>query len=252
MYQKSSDLRKHLIISIYIDFLRLYFPFFCIHWLMGYNKASLVVRTAPSGLRLLFILPSVRLMSATLQLTAVRPSVFFHGTTTAQVVVQVIVRPIVDGLVGEVPTCGVQFCRRLSPRLVVVEVSIDPFVRRDERNDFDKVRYRVQHDDIVRRGRVAFERQKREVVHESLENEARRIIAAAGRRGFRGAALEIAVAQLPASVIIAEPDGEIGFVRHTIMYLRTMHTSCIKVDVPLSEVSEQGRAFQRPHLFDDN
>lgn len=36
MYQKSSDLRKHLIISIYIDFLRFCFPFFCIHWLMGY------------------------------------------------------------------------------------------------------------------------------------------------------------------------------------------------------------------------
>ena len=35
MYQKSSDLRKHLIISIYIDFLRFCFPFFCIHWLMG-------------------------------------------------------------------------------------------------------------------------------------------------------------------------------------------------------------------------
>lgn len=38
MYQKSSDLRKYLIISIYIDFLRFYFPFFCIHWLMGYNR----------------------------------------------------------------------------------------------------------------------------------------------------------------------------------------------------------------------
>lgn len=37
MYQKSSDLRKYLIISIYIDFLRFYFPFFCIHWLMGYD-----------------------------------------------------------------------------------------------------------------------------------------------------------------------------------------------------------------------
>lgn len=37
MYQKSSDLRNHLIISIYIDFLRFYFPFFCIHWLMGYH-----------------------------------------------------------------------------------------------------------------------------------------------------------------------------------------------------------------------
>ena len=38
MYQKSSDLRKHLIISIYIDFLRFCFPFFCTHWLMGYNR----------------------------------------------------------------------------------------------------------------------------------------------------------------------------------------------------------------------
>ena len=40
MYQKSSDLRKYLIISIYIDFLRFYFPFFCIHWLMGYIKGK--------------------------------------------------------------------------------------------------------------------------------------------------------------------------------------------------------------------
>ena len=47
----------------------------------------------------LFILPSIRSMSAMLQLTAVRPSVFFHGTTTAQVVVQIVVLPIVNGLV---------------------------------------------------------------------------------------------------------------------------------------------------------
>ena len=67
--------------------------------IVGYNKASLVVRAAPSGLRLLFILPSVRSMSATLQLTAVRLPVFFLGTMAAQVVVQVIVRPIVNGLV---------------------------------------------------------------------------------------------------------------------------------------------------------
>jgi hypothetical protein len=66
---------------------------------MGYNKASLVVRAAPSGLQLLFILPSIRSMSAMLQLTVVRPSVFFHGTTTAQVVVQIVVLPIVNGLV---------------------------------------------------------------------------------------------------------------------------------------------------------
>ena len=45
MYQKSSDLRKYLIISIYIDFLRFYFPFFCIHWLMGYNGIiGLIIR----------------------------------------------------------------------------------------------------------------------------------------------------------------------------------------------------------------
>lgn len=40
MYQKSSDLRKYLIISIYIDFLRFYFPFFCIHWLMDNNLSG--------------------------------------------------------------------------------------------------------------------------------------------------------------------------------------------------------------------
>ena len=90
----------------------------------------------------------------------------------------------------------------------------------------------------MRRGRVAFERQKREVVHESLENEARRIIAASDRRGFRGAAFEIAVAQLPASSIIAESDCEIEFVRYAIMHFRTMRTSCGKVDTSFRKVSE--------------
>lgn len=40
MYQKLSDLRKRLIVSIYIDFLRFCFPFFYIHWLMGHNTPS--------------------------------------------------------------------------------------------------------------------------------------------------------------------------------------------------------------------
>lgn len=75
MYQKLSDLRKRLIISIYIDFLRFCFPFFYIHWLMGYNKAILVVCVATScGLRLLFysslysldVLQSVAVLAADL------------------------------------------------------------------------------------------------------------------------------------------------------------------------------------------
>lgn len=40
MHRKSSDLRKCLIISIYMDFLRFCFPFFCIRWLMGDIWAS--------------------------------------------------------------------------------------------------------------------------------------------------------------------------------------------------------------------
>ena len=54
MYQKSSDLRKYLIISIYIDFLRFYFPFFCIHWLMGYIWASPVSPPTTTEYRLKF------------------------------------------------------------------------------------------------------------------------------------------------------------------------------------------------------
>lgn len=37
MYQKTRFSHKYLIISIYIDFLRFCFPFFCIHWLMVYT-----------------------------------------------------------------------------------------------------------------------------------------------------------------------------------------------------------------------
>lgn len=186
---------------------------------------------------------------ATLQLAAARPPVLFHGMTAAQVVVQIVVQPIVDGLVGEVAARLFQFSGRFACRFVIVEVSINPFVRRDERGGFGKVRHRVQHDDIVRRVLVALERQIREVVHESLEHEARRIIAAAGCRGFRSAALEIAVTQIPATGVVAESDCEIGFVRHAIMHLRTMHTSRIEVDAPVREVSEQGRVFQRADLL---
>ncbi len=49
MHQKSSDLRKHLIIRIYIDFLRFYFPFFCIHWLMDYDLLLLGSSTWGAG-----------------------------------------------------------------------------------------------------------------------------------------------------------------------------------------------------------
>lgn len=61
MYQKSSDLRKHLIISIYIDFLRFCFPFFCIHWLMGYIWTSPVGHptTTEYRLKFRFLRPSV-------------------------------------------------------------------------------------------------------------------------------------------------------------------------------------------------
>lgn len=40
MYQKIRFSHKYLIISIYMDFLRFSFPFFCIHWLMGYIKGK--------------------------------------------------------------------------------------------------------------------------------------------------------------------------------------------------------------------
>ena len=64
----------------------------------------------------------------TLQLATTRPSVFFHGTTAAQVVVQIVVLPIVNGLVGEIAAGGFQLRRRVASCLVVVEVSINSFV----------------------------------------------------------------------------------------------------------------------------
>ena len=69
----------------------------------------------------------------TLQFASARPPVLFHGKTTAQIVVQVVVRPIVNGLVGEVPACLFQLVRRFAARIVVVKISINLFVRRDER-----------------------------------------------------------------------------------------------------------------------
>ena len=44
MYQKIRFSHKYLIISIYMDFLRFSFPFFCIHWLMGYILSLCLLR----------------------------------------------------------------------------------------------------------------------------------------------------------------------------------------------------------------
>lgn len=78
---------------------------------------------------------------ATLQFATTRPLVLFHGTTTAQVVVQIVVWPIVNGLVGEAAAGSFQRRHRLASGLVIVEVGINLFMRCDKRDGFGKVRY---------------------------------------------------------------------------------------------------------------
>ena len=85
----------------------------------------------------------------TLQFATARVSALFHGTTTAQVIVQIVVQPIENGAVGKVPAHGFQCCRRFAACLVVVEVSIDLFVRRDKRDSLGEIRYRIQHHHVV-------------------------------------------------------------------------------------------------------
>ena len=71
--------------------------------IVGYNKASLVVFPAnPFACAYFFIPPSIRSISAgfcSLQLAAAQLLMLFQGTTTVQIIVQIVVRPIVDGLV---------------------------------------------------------------------------------------------------------------------------------------------------------
>lgn len=161
-------------------------------------------------------------------------------------------RTIVNGLVGQIPANRFQSGGRLTPSIVVVEVGIDLLVRSDERRGFREVRHGIQHDNIVRRIRGVFERQVRQEVYKPLEDEACRITAVSGRRSLRRTALEIAVAQFPSSGIVAESDGEIGLIRHTIMHLRAMQPRRIEVDASLHEIKEQRWNFQRQHVFDNN
>ena len=94
-------------------------------------------------------------------------------------------RTIVNGLVGQIPANRFQSGGRLTPSIVVVEVGIDLLVRGDEWRGFREVRHGVQHDNIVRRIRGAFERQVRQEVYKTLEYEACRITAVSGRRSLR-------------------------------------------------------------------
>ena len=65
---------------------------------------------------------------------------------------------VVPGLVGQVPACRFQFDGRPAPGIVVVEVSIDLFVRGDKGFGPAEVRNRVQHYDVL--PGIGFERHK--------------------------------------------------------------------------------------------
>lgn len=117
MYQKSSDLLKCLIISVYMDFLRFYFPFFCIHWLMGNIWTSPVSHPTTTEYR-----------SKTLPMLPDLPSLCRSNLAAIRAVLRLAVAPCAVSAgchvatIYDMPICGCVRHEHIGRRIVAVAV----------------------------------------------------------------------------------------------------------------------------------
>ena len=118
----------------------------------------------------------------------------------------VALRAVDDGRTGQ---GAAQSFEGEAPRLVVIEEGVDRRVACEKRKGAGKVHHGVEHGGVGGWLRLVLQCQVREQVEEALEEQRRVAVPVEGRDGFRGAApLELRAAQLPASGIVAEADGE--------------------------------------------
>lgn len=166
------------------------------------------------------------------------------------VVVQIIILPVKFTAVDHCATFGLTayLVRRPASGFVIVQVGQDRRMRRDGRHCFGEVRHGVEHDSVGAGTTFPAHRHIREIIHESLEHGYR--IAAGSERGYglgRGADLEAAVAQLPATAVIAETDGKVNAVATGfIINLPAITESYLRGYFPAFQVIQQPGIAQGP------
>ena len=134
-----------------------------------------------------------------------------------------------------------------APRLVVVEEGVDRRVACEKRKGAGKVHYGIEHGGVDGRLRLVLQRQVGEQVEEALEEQRRVAVPVEGRDGFRSAApLELRAAQLPASGIVAEADGEEAPLADGVVNLAAQRSGHGGVDAAFAQIADQRRVANLP------
>ena len=151
----------------------------------------------------------------------------------------VTLRPVDDGRTGQ---GAAQPFEGEAPRLVVVEEGVDRRVACEKRKGAGKVDHGVEYGGVGGWRRLVLQCQVREQVEEALEEQRRVAVPVEGRDGFRGAApLELRAAQLPASGIVAEADGEETPFADGVVDLAAQRSGHGGVDAALAQIADQHR-----------
>ncbi|OKZ42325.1 MAG: hypothetical protein BHV80_19680 [Phocaeicola vulgatus] len=160
----------------------------------------------------------------------------------------VTLRPVDDGRTGQ---GAAQPFEGEAPRLVVVEEGVDRRVACEKRKGAGKVDHGVEYGGVGGWRRLVLQCQVREQVEEALEEQRRVAVPVEGRDGFRGAApLELRAAQLPASGIVAEADGEETPFADGVVDLAAQRSGHGGVDAALAQIADQRRVANLPDAED--
>lgn len=132
-------------------------------------------------------------------------------------------------------------------RLVVVEEGVDRRVACEKRKGAGKVDHGVEYSGVDDWLRLVLQCQVGEQVEEALEEQRRVAVPVEGRDGFRGAApLELRAAQLPASGIVAEADGEEAPLADGVVYLAAQGSGHGGGNAAFAQIADQRRVSNLP------
>ena len=159
-------------------------------------------------------------------------------------------RQVVHRLVRHVPTLPSDLLRGFPARVIIVQETADMPVAFQHVQRPRQITDRIEHH-AVRHRLSLFERKVREIVHETLKHQGRRLSVPRGSMPemrdvlWGGRTLEIRVAYLQAALPVPEPDPEIPFAARAVMDLHALPQGNAGRNPPLCQIVQQYRITER-------
>lgn len=159
-------------------------------------------------------------------------------------------RQVVHRLVRHAPALPSDLLRGFPARVIIVQETADMPVAFQHVQRPRQITDRIEHH-AVRHRLSLFERKVREIVHEALKHQGRRLSVPPGSMPemrdvlWGGRTLEIRVAYFQAALPVPEPDPEIPFAARAVMDLHTLPQGNSGRNPPLCQIVQQHRITER-------